>query len=88
MRQQAAKHRKKRTRAERQPRLWPILALAVVASLAGAVLTTRSAAEHRERTRRMVEHDRARLHGADSARAAGRAAAGERAGVEAEGGRP
>jgi type II secretory pathway pseudopilin PulG len=87
MRRQAAKHRKKRSRAEKHPRLWPILALAVAASLAGALLTTWVAAEHRDRTRRMVEHDSLRLHAIDSARAAGREGATGQPGLAADGGR-
>ena len=87
MQRPAAKHRKKRTRTEKHPRLWPILALAVAASLAGALLTTWAATEHRDRTRRMVEHDSLRLHAIDSARAAGREGAAGQPGLAEDGGR-
>lgn len=56
------------------PALWPIIALAAAASLAGALLTTRAATDHKERMRRMAEYDSMRMHAVDSARARARGA--------------
>ncbi len=64
-----AKGRKNRGKPAHPP-LWPLLALAAAASLAGALLTTRAATDHKGRTRRMAEYDSVRMHAVDSVRAA------------------
>lgn len=87
MGREATKHQQKRAQVERHPQLWPILALTVAASPAGALLTTWAATEHRDWTRRMVEHDSLRLHAIDSARAAGREGAAGQPGRADGGGR-